>query len=281
MAKNNKLPDKEEQDPLSLFTQKTLFYTQKLFKPLAVIVPAGLLGLAGFFLYSYQQKKTNNKAMELLYESKKKLIQAEKKAGGDTLSFDHSQNFFGKATKAEYTKELEERINQHVALIEKWISKPAGISAGMETAHFLYQYEKKEQAVKLLSQADKKKNLTGFLIAFQLGVYLMNQEKYEKAIENFSFITKEKKAKWLWPEALLKTALSLEKQNKIDKARKVYAKIKKEFADSPVNNTAGQYLNGLNLMQKMNTQDLKKTSSHPGDLKSGAKPVILKNKKEP
>ncbi len=277
MAKN-KLPDKEERDPLSLLTQKILFYTQKLFKPLAFILPAGLVGLAGFFLYSHQQKKTNNKAMELLYQSKKKLIRAEQKAGGDTLSFDHSQNFFGQAKKAEYNKELEGQAESHIALIEKWISKPAGLSAGMETAHFLYQYGKQEQAVKLLGRADKKKDLTGFLTAFQLGVYLMEQGKYDKALENFAFITEEKKAKWLWPEALLKTALSLEKQNKTVKAREVYKTIKKEFPDSPVSDTAGQYLNALNVMQKIKARGRdfkKKTSSAPNGLKNNTKPVKI------
>ncbi len=262
MAKKT-LPEKTERDPLSLFITKSNLWVQKYFKYISFALLAGILAIGLSFLYFYWQKKENKTASTLLYQAKKELAQAEQKAGGDTLSFDNTQNFFGQTKKAKYTAELNTQVNQYINLIKQWISKPAGLSAVAEMAYFLHQYGKHKEALSLLNIANpyKKKNLIGFLIAFQSGTYFMDQGEYEKAIKNFQFITKEKKAEWLWPDTLLKMALVYEKQNKTDQARKIYRRIKTDFSDSQISDIAMQYMNALNLLKKMNSPSNNKTTT--------------------
>lgn len=253
MAKK-KNSQREERDPLFLFTQKSNSLVRQYFWPILTILVAGVLvfGLAVF--YFYWDKSVNKKAEEQLYQVRKKLMLVEEKAGGNILGFDNSQNFFGKTKQAKYNSEMDELVNQYVGVIKEWISKPAGLVAVAEMVHFLHQYKKQEQAMDLLKTAAfyKKKNLVGFLIAFQSGTYLMNQGEYESAIQDFQFITANKKAEWLWPDALIKIALCYEKQNKVNQAREIYKKIKDNFSDSQAGERAEKYLNLLQLQGKTN-----------------------------
>ena len=261
MAKK-KHPEKEEQDPLSLFIKKSNILIQKYFKLVFLILLAGVLIFGLFLLYCYWQEKENKKASELLYQSRKELVLAEQKAGGDIMGVDSGQNFFGQTKKAKYNSEMDKSAQQYISVIKSWISKPAGLSAAVEIAHFLYQYEKHSEALSLLNvaQAYRKKNLTGFLMAFQLGTYLMNQGKYEESIKNFQFIVTAQKAKWLWPEALVKMALCYERQHKTDQAREIYKRIKNDFSDSQASDKSIRYLNLLKLKKKM--------KNHIGDKKN-------------
>ncbi|MDE0518204.1 MAG: tetratricopeptide repeat protein [Bdellovibrionales bacterium] len=247
------IPEKEERDPLALFIKKSSFLTQKYFKSVLIIVISGLLVFGVFLFYFYWQKKENKKASEFLYQARKELILAEQKAGGDIMSIDSGKNFFGQTKKAEYSTEMDQSARKYISVIKKWISKPTGQSAGIEMAHFLYQYEKKEEALNLLNAAKPyvKRNLIGFMIHFQLGTYLMDKNKYEDAIKSFQFIVNEKKAKWLWPEALLKIALCYEKQNKKNQAAETYKKIKDRFLDTKAGDKAIRYLNLLKVQNKI------------------------------
>ncbi len=252
MAKKG-FSEKEEHDPLSLFIKKSNSWITEYFKPFLFLLLAGILIFGLVLFYSYWQKLENQKGAKLLYQSRKELVQWEKKAGGNVLSFDSSQNFFEQAKKAKYNSEMNEKVNKHIILINKWIAKPAGLFATMEMVYFLLEYEKPKMAMALLNKAvlHKKKNTTGFLSAFQAGIYLMDQGEYEKAEQSFQFITENEKAKWLWPMSLVKIALCYEKQNKWDKAKEVYRRLKNDFSDSPSAERAEKYLNLLALKARM------------------------------
>ena len=266
MAKK-KNSEKEERDPLSLFMKKSNSLVHQYFWPILTVLITSVLIFGLSIFYSYLEKQGNKKAEEQLYQVRKELVLAEEKAGGDILGFNSSQNFFGQTKKAKYNSEMDRLVNRYISLIKEWISKPVGLVAVAEMIHFLNQYEKQEQAMDLLKIATlhKKKNLVGFLIAFQSGTYLMKFGQYEAAVQDFQFITTNKNAEWLWPETLIKTALCYEKQSQVDQARMIYKRIKNDFSDSPSAEKAEQYLNLLQIRDKMSTQ----TGSQKADKKSG------------
>ena len=254
MAKNKtNFPEKEERDPLTLFIKKSTHWVQEYSKAVFASLFVGLLTFGSFLLFSYWQKQGNITAEESLYQARKNLMLVEKKAGGDILGFDSSQNFFGQSKKAKYDSSMDKLVNEYVILIKKWIKKPVGLVAAAEMSYFLYKYDKGKEAMELLKTASayKKKNLTGFLIAFQMGTYLMDQNEYESAIKEFQFVTLNDKAKWLWPEALVRIALCYEKQNNIEEARTIYKQVKNDFSDSQAGTKATQYLNLLYLQDKI------------------------------
>lgn len=280
MAKQSFLETKER-DPLSLFVKKSHSWAVQYFRPLLFLLIAGVAIFGLSLFYSYWQKQENKKSEELLYQARKELSRAEKKAGGNILNFDSGQNFFEQAKKAKYNSEIHEEVNKYINRIEKWIAQPSGLLATMEMIYFLRKYEKSELAMELLNKAvvHKKKNMVGFLVALQAGVYFMNQGECDKAINNFQFITGDEKAKWLWPEALIKTALCYEKQNKWDQAKNTYKRVKNNFSDSLDAETAGQYLNLLKLKLKMGKQFRDKKENKPTESGAGvveeSKPVML------
>jgi len=253
----NHFPSKEEQDPLSLFIAKSNSWVREYFWLLSSVLAICLVIFGLSLFYSYWQSQTNKKAAGILYQARKELVLAEKKAGGDILSFDKNQNFFEQAKKAKYSSEIDKSAHIYIDLIKKWISKPSGLSAASEMAHFLYQYDKKEEAVDLLKLTDtgrRKESLLGFLVSFQLGSYLMDQTEYGEAIQHFQFITESEKAKWLWPDALIKTALCHEKRKEADLAGEIYRRVKNDFPDSQASEKARRYLNLFQLSKKMDKQ---------------------------
>ena len=252
MAKNN-FPEKEERDPLSLFIKKSNTFVSRYFWPATSLLVGGILIFGLSLLYTYLGKQQNQKAEELLYQARKKLVSAEEKAGGDVLGFNSSQNFFGGTKKAEYNSEMDEMVRQYAGVIEEWISKPAGLTAATEMVSFLHQYGKKEQAMELvkLVALNKRKTMVGFLVSFQSGAYLMDRGSYDEAIENFQFIMKSEEAKWLWPDTLVKMALSYEQQGKKEQAKEIYKRIKNDFSDSQAGETAEKYLNLLRIQDRV------------------------------
>ena len=267
MAKKN-FSEKEERDPLSLFIKKSNTFLSEYFWPIFSVLVGGVLIFGLSLLYSYWGKQQNQKAEELLYQARKELVLAEEKAGGDILDFNSSQNFFGRTKKAKYNSEMDKLANQYISVIKKWISKPVGLTAAAEMVSFLYQYEKKEQAMELVKEAtlNKKKNMIGFLIAFQSGAYLMDQGDYDEAVKSFQFIMMNKKAEWLWPDTLVKIALCYEQQDKKEQAQEIYIRIKNDFSDSQASGTAEKYLNLLRIQGRMGKQvENKKTKEKVGE----------------
>ena len=247
----------KERDPLSLFIQQSKSFVEQYFKPVLIILILGvaLFGLSLFTLHWREQK--NKQTEEALYQSRKKLTSAEKQAGGDILSFDRGQNFFSQSKTGEYNSTLNTLAKEYTHLIKQHIKQPSGLLAVPQMARFLYQYDQKKEAIDLLKKADtyKKANLIGFLNSFQLGSYLLDQKEYETAIKSFLFITTNKQAKWLWPKAFIKLGLSYEGQNKIEQAKSAYKQAKNIDSSSQ---QAEQYLNLLNLQQKLKVQNAKK-----------------------
>ena len=252
MSKKKQPAQVEETDLLAFFIKRTQLWVSHNFKYILFILVSGILILGLFFLNSYWRKQFNKQAAESLYQVRKVLMLAEKKAGGDVLGFDNSQNFFGQSKKAKHNlEEIDGLSKNYIAVINEYKHRPSALAASIELAQFLYKYEKPQLAIDLLSTTSlyKKKNVMGFLLSLQLGSYLMDKAEYAAAIEQMQFITENKSAKWLWPSTLIKIALCYEKQSKIAKAKEVYLQVKKDFPDSQESDRASQYLNLLTLQE--------------------------------
>ena len=264
---------KEEKDPLSRFIKLSHNWVVKYFTLALLTMAVAILAFGLMIFYSYWQKQQNKKAQEFLWKARAELISAEQKAGGEVLGFDTNAGFFGQPKKAQYSPDLKQKAQRYISEIKKHISKPAGLSAVMEMAHFLREYDQDKSALQLLQSASayKRKNPVGFLLAFQHGVFLMDQNACEEAVQSFRFITESAQAKWLWPEALINTALCHEKQKQLNQARAVYKKIKNIFPDSQAGEKAVRYKNAMVLLQKM--QSLKAGTATPSANDGGTKPA--------
>ncbi len=252
-------PSTKEKDPLSLFMQKARQYLYQYFKYIIGIIVLSLVVFGGVLLWRYLEERQNQLAEEELYVARSALIAAEKEAKGQILSTDTLDRFFDPLQKAsEYTLDMQKNVEQYLTVIRRHLHRSAGAVSAMEVAYFLRTYGKNSQALELLQDLNKafrKKNLLGFLLAFQLGIHWMNEGQYTLALEKFQWIQQQTKAQWLKPDVLLRMGLVYEKLNQPAKARTVYTQIKKDFTDSQAAKRAEQYLNLLQVEQAMNQKD--------------------------
>lgn len=249
-----------ETDPLHLFIQKATQWLHEYFKYILVVLCLALLGGTGFLVYKYYEKHINQKAENELYAVKKTLMDLENDTGGNVFS--NSENtFFKKTTKSKYNPEMESTVKQYQELIKKWKHTSSGLLSAVELSHFLYQYDKQEQATGLLQSvldSYKNKNLIYLLASYQLGLYLINQKKYDSALTYFDFIAQNKKSEWLRPKALLNQALIYEKQNNTARAENVYKDIQNNYTDDQAGQIATQYLNLMTLESKLKEKEERK-----------------------
>ena len=252
MSKKHSAP-LAETDPLHLFIQKATQWLLDYFKYILIILCVFIFTGAGFLVYEYQQKHKNQKAENELHVVKKTLVDLEKTAGGNVLS-EGDSTVFKKTVKSEYTTEIERAVQQYQQLIKKWRNTSAGLLSAIELSYFLYHYDKQEQAIELLQfvlNSYKKENLARLLSSYQLGLYLIDQKKYDLALTYFDSVIQSNEGEWLQSEALLKKALIYEKQNKRVEAENIYKDIQNNDTESPSSQTAAQYLNFMTLESKL------------------------------
>lgn len=248
-----RIPDSagKDTDILSRFTQKAQEIVFKYFKYILVILLFALTVFGGSLLWRYWENHKNWQAEEELYLARFALIAAEKKAKGEVLSSSNSNSLFDTAKKApEYTQEIEQKAQNYLTHIQHYLHLPAGALSAIEMAHFLRSYDRNKQALELLektNKAFKQKSTLGILLAFQLSLYWMNEEKYQIALEKLQWVKQQEKALWLKPDILLRIGLIYEKLNQPVKAKAIYTQIKKDFTKSQAAARAKQYLNLLEI----------------------------------
>ena len=239
------------------FMDSARSWALKYFIYLLAFIGLALAGLGGILLKNAWDMRQNVRAETQLYSAKKKLIQAEKQAGGNILEFDSSGNFFASPKKAKtLTPAMRQELKNYTAVIKKHLTFPPGALAAVETAHFLNLYGESAQGLALLEQARgkfQKKTLPGFLLAFQTGTALMNAQKYPSALKHFKWLEQNPKAQWLHADVLLHTGLTYEKLKKYSKARQVYQKLKMQFPNTAPARRAVQYLNLLKIRTAAST----------------------------
>lgn len=279
--KNISPSSSSEKDPLSLFIRKANQYLYQYFKYIICFIVLLLMVFGGVLLWQYWERQQNQLAAEELYVARSALIAAEKKANGQTLSTETPDRFFNPIQKAsEYTLDMQKSVEQYLTVIRRHLHRPMGVVSAIEVTFFLRAYGQQDPAIKLLQDLNKvfkKKNLLGFLLAFQLGIHWMNEGKYQLALEKFQWIQQQKKIEWLKPDVLLRIGLVYEQLNQYTKARAVYTQIKKDFTDSQAAGRAEQYLNLLKVKQAMNNKDSTKETKHVKLISDGQEDSQEKN----
>lgn len=267
MSNSPSLPS-QEQDPLARFIQVATEGVRNHFKSFLILLLAGAVVYGAVLLYQYRQVQINQKAAEALYPVHKALQAEEKKQGGSLLSHDNSSQFLKPPSKAPLGDFINQKVKSYTSMIEKWIHTPAGVRAAVELGRFLYHYGEgeKTQALELLKKAlpHAKKSLQP-LVAFQIGVWLMNGEKWSEAFSHFEEVSQNPRSRWLWPQVFLKMGLCRERQNQLAESEKWYRKVRSDFPDSSESDRAFQYLNGLKVQARADQKQL------PPD--PGAKPL--------
>ena len=252
MSRSPNFPS-QDQDPLTRFIQVATDGVTNHFKSFLVLLLTGAVVYGAVLLYQYRQVQINRQAAGALYPVQKALQSEEKKQGGSLLSPDRSGRFLKPPSLAPWGESLNQKVKDYAFMIEKWIHTQAGVRAAVELSRFLYHYGEgeKARAFKLLEKAlPYAKTTLQPLVAFQMGVWLMNGEKWPEAFSHFEQVSQNTKSRWLWPQVFLKMGLCLEKQNHGTEAEKWYQKVRSDFPDSSESDRALQYLNGLKVQTR-------------------------------
>ena len=183
-----------------------------------------LSGLIGWLSWGYYDDFQNRQAEEELYPYRYRLSEAEKKSGGQVFESDSS--FFAlKKSKdiKSFSKELSEYKN---FLLSKNSYRVTHWIAAIELSYFLIQYDQEKEALSLLEQINRKSPLLkGWVYhgaLYHLGVLLINQKKYQRALNLFSRVVANENSSAFHQEALLKMAFCYEEMGEKDQALKIY-----------------------------------------------------------
>ncbi len=197
---------------------------------------AGVCVLAGLSYWGWglYLQKQNEQAETALYPFRFRLIEAEKKAGGELLS---SRSLFQekKADFESVSKEVESYKN---FLMSQNTARPAHLISAIELASFLIKYEKQDSALSLLDfvrmKSFSRSNWLYSVLLIQLGTLFMDKGDFTRAIDLFSEVLSFKSARPFYQEILLKTALCYESIGELEKSSDIYNEIRQ-------NKNAGLY----------------------------------------
>jgi len=196
----------------------------------SVCVLAGLSYL-GWVFYSQKQ---NEKAEKELYPFRSRLMEAEKKAGGEVFN---ARSLF-QEKKADFESVSKEVEGYKGFLMSQKTARSAHVISAMELSSFLIRYEKKDQALSLLDFVRMKSSFrSGWLysvLLLQLGTLFMDKGDFTRAIDLFSEVLSLKEAESFYQEVLLKTAVCYESIGELEKASEIYKEIRE-------NKNAGLY----------------------------------------
>ena len=188
-----------------------------------------VLSLAGWLGHNYYENFQNKKAEAEVYPYRDRLVQAEKKAGGEIYEANSSFFALKKAQdESAFSKDLEDYKN---FLLSKNSYRMAHWIASIELAYFLIQYNQEKQALSLLENVSLKSSSKGWvyhMMLYQLGVLFMNQKNYTRALFFFSKVVSNKNSLPFREEAFLKMALCYEEMGELDKAQQIYTELGKD-----------------------------------------------------
>ena len=196
----------------------------------------GACALAGlsFWGSSLYSQKQNEKAEAELYPFRFRLIEAEKKAGGEL--FDSRSLFQEKKADFEsVSKEVEDYKN---FLMSQETTRPAHLISAIELVAFLIKYQKQDVALSLLDfvymRSSSRTSWLYSVLLIQLGTLFMDKGDFTRAIDLFSEVLPLKSAEPFHQEILLKTALCYESIGEFEQSSDIYNEIRQ-------NKSAGLY----------------------------------------
>lgn len=200
---------------------------------IAVISVCVLAGLS-YWAWTFYAQKQNEQAEKDLYPFRSRLIEAEKKAGGELFN---ARSLF-QDKKADFESISKEVEDYKSFLMSQTSVRPAHIISAMELSSFLNRYEKKDQALNLLDFVRMKSSSHSSwiysILLIQLGTLFMDKGDFTRAIDLFTEVLSLKSAESFYQEVLLKTAVCYESIGELEKASEIYAEIRQ-------NKNAGLY----------------------------------------
>ena len=186
------------------------------------------LALAGFSYWGWDMyaQKQNEKAEAELYPFRQRLIEAEKKEGGELFS---SRTWFLQEKKADFKSISTETIGYKDFLMSQQTARPVHLISAMELASFLIQYEKQDIALSLLDfvrmKSSSRSSWLYSVLLIQLGTLFMDKGDFTRAIDVFSETLSLKSGEPFYQEVLLKTAVCYESIGEFEKASEIYSEI--------------------------------------------------------
>ena len=251
--------------------QKIILWLQEHWKP--IVFGMGLICVLGLSAFAWFQWKGHQEkqAYDRIYIYQAALEKAYKAANGENYKRGRRNitDFFKpKADKPfVYSEEMKRKAGDYERAIQMDQGTLAAAVSAIDLADFYYQTEAKEKAVSLLFPfAHRKADFLSILfegnrfssiytlIRFQLAGFYMNEKNCEKALPLLSAITETKRAKPFYPEAWLQMGLCYEQLQDVARVEEVYGKIKDQYPDSIIAQTAEVYLRLFKISQKKNNQ---------------------------
>ena len=247
--------------------QKTTSWIQDHLKP--ILFSTGFICVCGLSVFAWFQweKREEKQAYDRIYIYQSAFEKAYKKANGENHKRGAKSivDFFKpkKDTPFVYSDEMKTKAGKYEEAIRKDQKALAGAAAAIDLADFYNQVGEREKALSLLTLfSHRSQNFLSFLfkekhfssvytlIRLQLANFYMDEKDCEKALPLLSLVTETKNAKPFHPETWLQIGLCYEQIQDTLRVEETYEKIKAQYPDSPVAQTAEVYLRLFKISQK-------------------------------
>lgn len=210
------------------------------------ILLVGGLGFVGFEQYN---KSVETSALKALYPIENEIRKIQQDLAKKTETKTSDAKAIAKPTSGlpeplvPLTERYEKAIRSH-------LSSKASAVAGIQLASLYSDYEQWQKAADILSAVApylKAGETLMALVKMQLGSVYFSLGNWDRALASFSQVFDEKAYDFVRGQALLKMGLVYEKQGAANKARETFERVKSEFPQAEVAETARKYLRSLNV----------------------------------
>ena len=234
-----------------------------------ILYGTGFICVCGLSVFAWFQweNQEEKQAYDRIYSHRSALEKAHKKSNGENHKRGAKSiaDLFKPKKEAPfvYSDEMKIKAEKYEEAIRKDQKTLAGAAAAIDLADFYNQAGEKAKAISLLTLfSHRSQGLLSFLfkrkhsssvytlLRLQLANFYMDEKNCEKALPLLSFVTETKNAKPFHPETWLQMGLCYEQMQDILRVEETYKKIKDQYPDSPMAQTAEVYLRLFKISQK-------------------------------
>ena len=247
--------------------QKTALWIQNHLK--AILFGTGFVCILGLSTFAWVQweRHQEKQVHDRIYIYRSALEKAHKKANGENhkRGVKNIADFFKpkKETPFVYSDDMKAKAGKYEEAIKKDQKTLAAAAAAIDLADFYYQAGEREKARSLLSLfshgkrnvlsvlfEEKKSSSVYTLLRLQLAGFYMDEKNCEKALPLLSLVANTKHAEPFHSETWLQMGLCYEQLKDSFKVEETYGKIREQYPESSVAQTAEVYLRLFKISQK-------------------------------
>ncbi len=223
----------------------------------AVVVLACLVG-AGLTGYSYWQSSVESRAAEAIYkyEAELKAVEARIREERGELMREMSKkksNPKDPIRPVDYEKDYAQIVGKLKNEIKAHRKTRTALISALNLSYFLVQQKRFEEALEVISIPSFEPSRSDLLAGFTLmhkGLVLIENGKADEAIETYQRLLDSSALKAFHSEALLKQGIAWELKGDLAKAKDTYENVARSYPNTDASTSASQFLRLLELKSK-------------------------------